>query len=62
MAFISNYLDEAIQIIQQIDTDAIDRMIRLISDLRKRDGRLFILGVGGGAGHAAHAVVPLAPE
>ena len=56
MAFIQEYLDEAIQIIQQIDTDSINKMIRLLSDLRKRDGRLFILGVGGGAGHAAHAV------
>ena len=56
MEFIHKYLDEAIQIIQQIDTDSIDNMIRLLSDLRKRDGRLFILGVGGGAGHAAHAV------
>ena len=56
MCFSSTYLKEASQIIQQLDTDAIDAMVQLIVELRKRGGRLFVLGVGVGAGHATHAV------
>lgn len=56
MSFVSDYLGEAAQIIERLDRGAVDEMIRLLADLRTRQGRLFILGVGGGAGHAAHAV------
>jgi D-sedoheptulose 7-phosphate isomerase len=51
-----NYLAEASRIINELDTAAIDRMVELLVELRARAGRLFILGVGGGAGHASHAV------
>jgi D-sedoheptulose 7-phosphate isomerase len=50
------YIHEAIAILQQIDQNAIERMADLLAELRERDGRLFFLGVGGGAGHASHAV------
>jgi D-sedoheptulose 7-phosphate isomerase len=53
---ISQYLDEAIQIINKLDRDMIKKMVDLLAALRQRGGRLFILGVGGGAGHASHAV------
>ena len=56
MSFSSTYLKEASQIIQQLDTDAIEQMVQLLKNLRLRSGRLFIIGVGGGAGHATHAV------
>jgi len=56
MTHASNYLSEAAQIIDQLDTDEIEKMARLLVDTRKKDGRLFLLGVGGGAGHASHAV------
>jgi D-sedoheptulose 7-phosphate isomerase len=36
--------------------EAIDRMVDFLVALRERGGRLFVLGVGGGAGHASHAV------
>ena len=39
-----------------IDIQDIEKMIRLIADIRERRGRLFFLGVGGGAGNASHAV------
>ncbi len=39
-----------------IDRDRVDQMARGLAQLRERRGRLFILGVGGGAGHASHAV------
>jgi len=54
--FARQYLDEAKQIIDAIDVDAIDRMTALLTDLRASGGRLFMIGVGGGAGHASHAV------
>jgi D-sedoheptulose 7-phosphate isomerase len=41
---------------QAIDIELIDTMARGLAALRERGGRLFILGVGGGAGHASHAV------
>ena len=56
MSFSSIYLDEASQIIQQLDTHSIESIVGLFEDLRRRNGRLFIIGVGGGAGHATHAV------
>jgi D-sedoheptulose 7-phosphate isomerase len=49
-------LAEAKQIIDQLDTQVIERMAEQLVALRERGGRLFILGVGGGAGHASHAV------
>jgi D-sedoheptulose 7-phosphate isomerase len=50
------YLQEAIEILRQIDHGAIEQMATLLVELRERGGRLFFLGVGGGAGHASHAV------
>jgi len=54
--FISAFLDDAIAIINKIDRTQIQKMIQILQDIRKNNGRLFILGVGGGAGHASHAV------
>ena len=56
MSFTKHYLSEAIKIIQELDVSSIDKMVSLLADMRSRKGRLFVLGVGGGAGHAAHAV------
>lgn len=50
------YLAAAADIARQIDGEQIDRMARGLAAVRERRGRLFILGVGGGAGHASHAV------
>jgi D-sedoheptulose 7-phosphate isomerase len=55
-SFASQYLAEAGQIIEKLDVAAIERMTVLLVALRERGGRLFLLGVGGGAGHAGHAV------
>ena len=55
-SFVQQYLIEAKQIIDQLDIGPIDRMAQLLADLRAGGGRLFIVGVGGGAGHASHAV------
>ena len=56
MDFINQYFVEAKNIIDKIDRDQILKMISIINELRSKNGRLFILGVGGGAGNASHAV------
>ncbi len=50
------YIEELMSIAGSLDTKAIEAMADVISDVRSRGGRLFFLGVGGGAGHASHAV------
>ena len=54
--YISAFLNDAVTIIHQLDRTQIQKMTRILSDIRNTGGRLFILGVGGGAGHASHAV------
>jgi D-sedoheptulose 7-phosphate isomerase len=54
--YIGRYLAQAGKIAGLIDKNAIGRIIDIIVSLRKSSGRLFILGVGGGAGNAGHAV------
>lgn len=56
MQYIDQYLREAGEIIGALDRGSIDRTLSLLFQLRERSGRLFLLGVGGGAGHASHAV------
>jgi D-sedoheptulose 7-phosphate isomerase len=56
MSFSRTYLDETLEVVRRIDADAIDRMAEGLARVRQHDGRLFILGVGGSAGHASHAV------
>ncbi|MBF0144059.1 MAG: SIS domain-containing protein [Magnetococcales bacterium] len=54
--FTATYLDEVVAVVRRIDPAAVDRMVDLLVSLRARGGRLFVLGVGGGAGNAGHAV------
>src|SRR3984957_20242536 len=56
MDFIKKFLQEATQILNEIDKNEIERVVELLVELRKEEGRLFILGVGGSAGNASHAV------
>lgn len=56
MSFSSEYLTEVANISTALDADAIEAMAVGLADVRDRGGRLFILGAGGGAGHAGHAV------
>ncbi|HEX7833422.1 MAG TPA: SIS domain-containing protein [Thermoanaerobaculia bacterium] len=55
-SFSRAFLDESIEVIRLIDAEAIDRMATGLATSRDSGGRLFILGVGGSAGHASHAV------
>lgn len=56
MNYVAQYIHEVREILTLVDQSAIERTADLLVDLRKRSGRLFLLGVGGGAGHASHAV------
>jgi len=56
MSFTKHYLSEASEILSQIDVAAIDRVIGKLQDVSRQGGRLFILGVGGSAANASHAV------
>jgi D-sedoheptulose 7-phosphate isomerase len=56
VSFSTTYLAEVVAIAQQIDAVALEAMAQGLKALRTRGGRLFILGVGGSAGNAGHAV------
>jgi D-sedoheptulose 7-phosphate isomerase len=54
--FSARFLDETVDLIAAIDRDEIERTAAGLARIRDAGGRLFILGVGGSAGHASHAV------
>jgi D-sedoheptulose 7-phosphate isomerase len=56
VTYSSQYVGEAITILRDLDIASVERTVDLLVSLRERGGRLFFLGVGGGAGHASHAV------
>src|SRR5579864_1174077 len=56
ITFAASFLKEFASIVNQLDSQAIERSADLLADVRARGGRLFILGVGGSAGNASHAV------
>ena len=56
MSFAKDFLAEVQQVTAQLDSAAIERCVDELSRVRERGGRLFILGVGGSAANASHAV------
>src|SRR5258705_8315900 len=56
MTYITDYLRETGDVLKGLDKAVINKMVDLLVQVRERQGRLFILGSGGGAGHASHAV------
>ena len=56
MTYSEKHLNEVRQIIESIDVEAIESMVKLLSQVRTDGGRLFFLGVGGSAGNCSHAV------
>lgn len=56
MSYTREHLDEAGAIIQKLDESAIEKVVEALRTTRDRGGRLFILGVGGSAANASHAV------
>lgn len=56
MNFTQQYLEETQKVTAQLDVNAIEKAVEELAKIRERGGRLFILGVGGSAGNAGHAV------
>jgi D-sedoheptulose 7-phosphate isomerase len=56
MSFASDYLEEVKKVVAGLDPKAIEDAVALLDKVRARGGRLFILGVGGSAANASHAV------
>ena len=54
--FSASFLAEVQEIARQLDAAAIEKMVALLAQVRQRSGRLFVLGVGGSAANASHAV------
>jgi D-sedoheptulose 7-phosphate isomerase len=54
--FAEKFLGEAAEIVARLDRASIEKAAKMIGDLRATGGRLFILGVGGSAANASHAV------
>jgi D-sedoheptulose 7-phosphate isomerase len=55
-SYVTKYLEEVKEIAMKLDSFAMERMVKLLKELREKGGRLFFVGVGGGAGNATHAV------
>jgi D-sedoheptulose 7-phosphate isomerase len=56
MTFTEQFLSEARDVLDRLDRAAIESVVSLLVDTRSRGGRLFVLGVGGSAANASHAV------
>ena len=56
MTFSKTFVEESVDVLTSIDTDTIEQLAEGLAEVRRRGGRLFVLGVGGSAGHASHAV------
>jgi D-sedoheptulose 7-phosphate isomerase len=56
MNYTDEHLKEAAKIAELLNRKSIDNMVDIICSIRQKGGRLFFLGVGGGAGNATHAV------
>ena len=56
MEYIDEYIEESGQILANLDRKSLEKIVSLLLQVRQNQGRLFFIGVGGGAGHASHAV------
>jgi len=54
--FVAGYLNETAEVLRKLDMTAIERIAVILEETRARGGRLFVLGVGGSAANASHAV------
>lgn len=56
MSFTDQFFTEVVNIATQIDTNKIEKIANTLKEIRDREGRVFVLGVGGSAGNASHMV------
>jgi len=59
MEYTRQYLDEVAAIAQQFPVRAVEELVRLVAGVRDQGGRMFVLGIGGGAANASHAAADL---
>jgi D-sedoheptulose 7-phosphate isomerase len=55
-SFLESYIEDSIRILQKVNKDDIENVLSEIKKVKYRNGRIFFVGVGGGAAHASHAV------
>jgi len=55
VSYTKSYLNDASKIIEMLDVPNIEKMIHLLKDTREKGGRVFFIGIGGGAANASHA-------
>ena len=56
MTFVDTFLAEAAEVLKRLDAASIEKAVGILAETRRNAGRLFVLGVGGSAGNASHAV------
>jgi D-sedoheptulose 7-phosphate isomerase len=56
VTYSKQHLDESVEITKAIDHTVIEKIVDLLADVKLAGGRLFVLGVGGSAANAGHAV------
>lgn len=56
LSYVEQYLKETMEIVETISKEEIAKGVEILKETREKDGRLFILGVGGSAANASHAV------
>jgi D-sedoheptulose 7-phosphate isomerase len=56
MSYSKQHLDESVEITRAINPETIEEIVNLLADVKSTGGRLFVLGVGGSAANAGHAV------
>ena len=56
MSFSEKHLNESLEITKQINSEVVEAIVTLLADVKSSNGRLFVLGVGGSAANASHAV------
>ena len=56
MSYTDEYMEEVKLVAERVDRAAVERLVDIVLEIRRSGGRLFFLGVGGGAGNATHAV------
>ena len=56
MSYAEQYFDETKKIIDSLDLASIEKIVELLVKVREKNGRIFFIGVGGGAGNSTHAV------
>jgi D-sedoheptulose 7-phosphate isomerase len=56
MSYSKQHLDESIEITKAINSEILEKIVDLLAEVKSKEGRLFVLGVGGSAANASHAV------